>query len=96
MHIGELSGEVPVETAVNPEHNPNRFGGITIPAPAHDSEDFLRMLEAEDSIPDAGEIDRAGSESDEDYEVSSSRKKKSKKVGYSDSSIYYNIAIQLS
>ena len=35
----------------------------------------MRELECEDDFPDAGEIDRADSdESDEDFEVSSSRK----------------------
>ena len=68
-----------MEAAINPEHNPSSYGGITIPA-LQDTEDLLRQLEAEDCIPDAGEIDRPGSESDEDYEVSA-RKRKSKKVG---------------
>lgn len=77
--LSDYSGEVPVETAINPEHDPTHsYGGITIHPVHQESEDILRHLEAVDVFPDAGEIDRPGSESDEDYEVSA-RKKKQKK-----------------
>ncbi|XP_072181934.1 zinc finger protein ubi-d4-like isoform X2 [Diadema setosum] len=75
--LSELSGEVAVETALNPEHDPSHYG-ITIHPAFQEPDDILRQLEAEDAIPDAGEIDRADSESDEDYEVSA-RKRKQKK-----------------
>ena len=45
-----------------------------------DQEELFREMEAVDDIPDAGEIERADSESDEDFEVSSRKRRGRGKV----------------